>query len=154
MGMASPERDALTQARLIGAAAHLPGFKVISFDPQWWDGQSHVPCLIVRGGRRARLLRVVETGGECVIVPFSRRLAERWLAARRRPVRPELQVPAQRSPSDVVLDASTDVLRCRGRGCGALLPVDAKGECPLCGAAERTISLDGIDLTGARRLTG
>lgn len=154
MGTPSPERDALTRARLTGAAAHLPGLKVVSFDPRWWDGQSHVPCLVIRGGRRARLLRVVETGGECVIVPFSRRLAERWLAARRRPVRPELQVPAQRQPADIVLDACTDVLRCRSRGCGALLPVGDRGECPLCGGGVRTISLDGIDLREANRLTG
>jgi hypothetical protein len=149
----SPERDALTQARLTGAAAHLPGLKVVSFDPRWWDGQSHVPCLVVRGGRRARLLRVVETGGECVIVPFSRRLAERWLAARRRPVRPELSVPAQRTPEDVLLHADTDVLRCRGRDCGALLPLGWGCACPICGTGDRVIDLE-IDLITARQLTG
>jgi hypothetical protein len=152
MGTSSPERDALTRARLTGAAAHLPGLKVVSFDPQWWDGQSHVPCLVIRGGRRARLLRVVETGGECVIVPFSRRLAERWLAARRRPVRPELSVPAQRQSTDVVVDTDTDVLRCRGRGCGALLPLGWACACPICGTGDRVIDLD-IDLITARQLT-
>ena len=149
----SPERDALTRDRLADAAGHLPGLKVVSFDPAWWDGQSHVPCLVIRGGRRARLLRVVETGGECVIVPFSRRLAERWLAARRRPVRPELSVPAQRHPSDVVLDTDTDVLRCRGRSCGALLPLGWSCACPVCGTGDRVIDLD-IDLITARQLTG
>jgi hypothetical protein len=153
MGTPSPERDELTRARLTGAAAHLPGLRVVSFDPQWWDGQSHVPCLVIRGGRRARLLRVVETGGECVIVPFSRRIAERWLAARRRPVRPELQVPAQRRSTDVVLDVDADVLRCRGGSCGALLPVGWDCACPICGESDRLVDLN-IDLTTARQLTG
>jgi hypothetical protein len=129
----SPERDELTHKRLVAAAAHLPGLKVIGFEPDWWDGQSHVPCLIVRGGRRFRLLRVVETAGECVIVPFSRRLAERWLAARRRPGRAELVVPAQRLAGDVVMDAYADVLRCRGERCGALLPLGWDCACPVCG---------------------
>jgi hypothetical protein len=133
MGSPSPERDVLTRARLAAAAAHLPGLQVLTFDPDWWDGQAHVPCLVVRGGRRMRLLRVVETAGECVIVPFSRRLAERWLATRRAPQRAELTVPAQRPPLDVVLDAYADVLRCRGRGCGALLPVGWDCACPVCG---------------------
>ena len=136
MGTASPERDALTRERLAAAAARLSGVQQVTFDPTWWDGQSHVPCLVVRGGRRSRLLRVVETAGDCVIVPFSRRVAERWLAARRRPGRPELVVPAQRSGEDVVLDALADVLRCRGRGCGALLPLGWDCACPVCGDGE------------------
>jgi hypothetical protein len=129
----SPARDELTRQRLVSAAGHLPGLTVLDFDSQWWDGQAHVPCLVVRGGRRMRLLRVVETSGECVIVPFSRRQAERWLAARRKPTRPELLVPAQRMAVDVVLDAYADVLRCRGGGCGALLPVGWDCACPVCG---------------------
>jgi hypothetical protein len=133
MGGGSVERDALTRARLAAAAAHLPGLQVLAFDPDWWDGQSHVPCLVVRGGRRMRLLRVVETAGDCVIVPFSRRLAERWLATRRQPQRPELMVPVQHAPEDVVLDAYADVLRCRGTSCGALLPVGWDCACPVCG---------------------
>jgi hypothetical protein len=149
----SGERDVLTRARLTSAAAHLPGLKILSFDPQWWDGQSHVPCLVIRGGRRARLLRVVETAGECVIVPFSRKLAERWLAARRRPTRPELTVPAQRQASDVVLDVDIDVLRCRARSCGALLPLGWDCACPVCGEGDRVVDLD-IDLITARQLTG
>ncbi|MBV9293862.1 MAG: hypothetical protein JO222_15575, partial [Frankiales bacterium] len=103
------------------------------FTPDWWDGQSHAPCLVVRGGRRARLLRIVETAGECVIVPFAQRTAERWLAARRRPRRPELSVPGQRVAADIVVDASTDVLRCATPTCGALLPIGYAGDCPVCG---------------------
>jgi hypothetical protein len=129
----SATRDALTRERLADAGAHLAGLQVIGFRSDWWDGQAHAPCLVVRGGRRARLLRIVETGGECVIVPFARRTAERWLAARRRPQRAELSVPAQRRAEDVVVDASADVLRCVSSTCGALLPVDYEGDCPVCG---------------------
>jgi len=136
MSTATERRDELTRQRLASAVAHLPGLSVLEFDPQWWDGQSHVPCLVVRGGRRMRLLRVVETGGECIVVPHSRRLAERWLSARRQPARPELVVPAQRQATDVVLDAFADVLRCRGNTCGALLPVGWDCACPVCGDAE------------------
>lgn len=126
-------RDALTRARLADAGAHLSGMSVVGFDPQWWDGQAHIPCLIVRGGRRDRLQRIVETAGECVVVPFDRRRAARSLTERRRPGRPELTVPAQRRPSDVVLDASEDVVRCAGDNCGALLPVGTTRPCPVCG---------------------
>jgi len=136
MGTESGTRDELTRQRLVSAAGHLPGLTILDFDPEWWDGQSHVPCLVVRGGRRMRLLRVVETGGECVIVPFSRRQAERWLATRRRPARPELLVPAPRIAVDVVLDAYADVMRCRGNACGALLPVGWDCACPVCGDEE------------------
>jgi hypothetical protein len=132
-------RDEMTRERLAASVAHLPGLQVIGFDSDWWDGQAHVPCLVIRGGRRCRRLRVVETAGECVVVPFSRRTAQRWLAARRRPARIELGIPAQRRPgqadpaTDVVLDAIHDVLRCRSRSCGALLPVGYAGGCPVCG---------------------
>jgi hypothetical protein len=132
MAPTSVARDELTRQRLVSAAGHLPGLQELAFEPDWWDGQAHVPCLVVRGGRRLRLLRVVETGGECVIVPFSRRAAERWLAARRRPARPELTVPAQRASVDV----DADVLRCRGKACGALLPVGWDCACPVCGDAD------------------
>ncbi len=125
-------RDRLTRARLAAAGAHLPGLEVLDFEPNWWDGQSHAPCLVVRGGRRARRLRIVETGGEAVIVPFARRSAGRWLAERRRPARAELTLPAQRDAQDVVVDASRDVVRCPERRCGALLPVDYEGACPVC----------------------
>jgi hypothetical protein len=133
MGSAMPERDELTRERLLRAGAHLRGLQVLDFDSYWWDGQSHAPCLVVRGGRGARLQRIVETGGECVILPFARRSAGRWLAERRRPRRPELLVPDQRQAGDVVVDASVDVLRCATRTCGALLPVSYAGDCPLCG---------------------
>jgi hypothetical protein len=36
----------------------------------------------------------------------------------------------------VVLDAYADVLRCRGNGCGALLPVGWDCACPVCGDEE------------------
>jgi hypothetical protein len=133
MAMASPLRDELTRDRLAAAGAHLAGVQVLAFRPDWWDGQAHAPCLVIRGGRRSRLQRIVETGGECVIVPFARRTAERWLAARRRPRRVELRVPDQRRATDVVVDASADVLRCLTPTCGALLPVGYEGPCPVCG---------------------
>lgn len=133
-------RDALTRSRLEDAVAHLPGIDIVEFDHDWWDGQAHAPCLVVRGGRRHRLLRVVEAAGEALVVPFDRRAAQRWLAELRRPRRTELGIPAQRSPTvgtpaDIVLDADADVLRCESPTCGALLPTDYDGACPVCGAA-------------------
>ena len=126
-------RDALTRSRLEGAVAHLTDVDVVEFDQDWWDGQSHAPCLVVRGGRRHRLLRVVEAGGEALVVPFDRRAAQRWLAELRRPHRAELGIPAQRTAADVVVDADDDVLRCESPTCGALLPIDYDGACPVCG---------------------
>jgi hypothetical protein len=128
-----PERDELTRERLVEAGSHLRGLEVIDFTPDWWDGQSHAPCLVIRGGRRGRRQRIVETGGDCVILPFARRAAERWLAERRRPRRPELLVPEQRRADDVKLDGSVDALRCATRTCGALIPIGYVGDCPLCG---------------------
>lgn len=125
-------RDALTRSRLEDAVAHLTDVDVVEFEPDWWDGQAHAPCLVVRGGRRHRLLRVVEAAGEALVVPFDRRAAQRWLAELRRPQRAELGIPAQRTPADVVLDAGEDVLRCESPTCGALLPVDHAGPCPVC----------------------
>lgn len=130
-------RDALTRSRLEDAVAYLAGVDVVGFEQDWWDGQAHAPCLVVRGGRRNRLLRVVEAGGEALVVPFDRRAAQRWLAQLRRPRRIELGIPAQRSPAmgapaDVVLDADADVLRCESPTCGALLPVGHTGACPVC----------------------
>lgn len=134
VGPAVNQRDELTVERLVEAGSHLNGLQVIGFSPDWWDGQAHGPCLVVRGGRRDRRQRIVETGGECVIVPFARRRAERWLAARRRPQRPELRVPDPRpAPDVIVLDASTDVVRCSSTTCGALLEVGYSGDCPVCG---------------------
>jgi hypothetical protein len=125
----------LTRERLVAAVVHLPGLQILDYVEDWWDGQAHVPCLIIRGGRRCRRLRVVETAGECVVVPFSRRVAERWLAARRRPVRPELGIPRQRVATDPyrIWDATNDVVRCTTRACGVLLPVGYDGDCPVCG---------------------
>jgi hypothetical protein len=133
MTIASTTRDALTRERLAAAGAHLSGLQVIGFRPDWWDGQAYAPCLVIRGGRLARRQRIVETAGEAVIVPFARRAAGRWLAARRRPGRAELTLPSQRPQEDVVVDASTDVLRCVSSTCGALLPIDYEGDCPVCG---------------------
>src|SRR5437763_4832107 len=78
-------RDALTRTRLAGAVANLAGVEVIDFNSDWWDGQAHGPCLVVRGGRRHRLQRVVETGGEAFVVPFDARTAARWIADHRGP---------------------------------------------------------------------
>jgi hypothetical protein len=66
-------------------------------------------------------------------VPFARRSAERWLAARRRPRRVELVVPAQRPGADVVVDGMTDAVRCPTPACGAMLPIGYAGGCPVCG---------------------
>jgi hypothetical protein len=126
-------RDALTRSRLAGAVSNLVGVEIVEFAGDWWDGQAHAPCLVVRGGRRHRLLRVVETGGEAVVVPFDKRTAQRWLAQRRRPAPLELGIPAPRSPEDVVVDAEDDVLRCEAPTCGALLPLGYDGDCPVCG---------------------
>jgi hypothetical protein len=127
-------RDELTRRRLLAAVAHLPGLTVEGFDRAWWDGQARVPCLVVRGGRRMRRMRVVESGGECLVVPFSRRLAHRWLAARRRPRRAELvgAVPSA-GATDVVVDAWADAVRCATAGCGVLRPLAYPGCCPVCG---------------------
>jgi len=128
-------RDALTRTRLAGAVSNLAGVEIIEFAGDWWDGQAHEPCLIVRGGRRHRLLRVVETGGEAVVVPFDKRTAQRWLAERRQPAGAGLGlVPAQRAPDELVVDATDDVTRCAAPTCGALLPVGYDGDCPVCGA--------------------
>src|SRR5438067_4158052 len=122
-------RDELAARRLLAAVDHLPGLQVLSYDGTWWDGQAHVPCLVVRGGRAGRRMRVIETAGECVIVPFSRRLAAQWLAGRRRPQRVELGVvlalPARADA--IVVDAWADVTRCRVGACGALLTVGYDG---------------------------
>src|SRR3954454_20679892 len=83
-------RDELTRRRLLAAVEHLPELTVEHFDRAWWDGQARVACLVVRGGRRVRRLRVVETQGECVVVPSSCCLAHRCLAARGPPRGPEL----------------------------------------------------------------
>jgi hypothetical protein len=155
-------RDALTRSRLAGAVSNLAGVEVVDFNSDWWDGQSHAPCLVVRGGRRHRLLRVIETHGEAVVVPFDKRMAQRWIAERRRPVSVELGVPAPRDGGgdgrdgrdgggdrgDVVVDATTDVRRCDGVTCGALLPVGYDGACPVCGCVG--VSEEKSTATGAR----
>src|SRR4051812_42685827 len=127
-------RDALTRSRLELAVARLGDVDVLGFDRDWWDGQAHAPCLVVRGGRRHRLLRVVETGGEAFVVPFEARTAARWIADHRGPAPAGLGVPAPRAAADlVVVDASGDVLTCASSACGALLPVAYDGACPVCG---------------------
>ena len=133
VGTPAEIRDDLTRERLTVAAAHLADMTVLSFEHAWWDGQAHTPCLVIRGGRRGRLQRIVETGGDAVIVPFARRDAERWLADRRRPGRPELGVPPQREASDVVVDGLVDAARCPTPGCAAMVPLDYAGGCPACG---------------------
>lgn len=133
MTSAAEARDDLTRERLMAAAAHLPGLTIEDFSADWWDGQAHGPCLIIRGGRGGRRQRVVEMGGEAVILPFARRTAERWLAERRRPRRVELVVPEQRQSVDVRIDAGHDAVRCPTPACGAMIPLDYAGGCPVCG---------------------
>lgn len=126
-------RDALTRSRLAGAVSNLAGVEVLEFSSDWWDGQSHSPCLIVRGGRRHRLLRVVETGGEAVVVPFDGRAAGRWIPQRRTAGSAGLGIPGPREAGDIVVDAAGDVQTCETPTCGALLPVAYEGVCPVCG---------------------
>jgi len=127
-------RDELTRQRLLALVDHLPDVTVESFDRAWWDGQVHLPCLVVRGGRHMRRVRIVESGGDCLVVPYSRRLARRWLAARRMPRRIELDAVVRRSSAGrAVIDGWTDARRCATSGCGALRPLDHVGCCPLCG---------------------
>jgi hypothetical protein len=125
-------RDALTRSRLAGAVSNLVGVEVIDFSSDWWDGQAHGPCLVIRGGRRHRLLRVVETGGEAVVVPFGERSAARWIAQRRNPGVLGRAIPAPRAAGDIVVDAIGDVQTCETPTCGALLPIDYSGDCPVC----------------------
>lgn len=126
-------RDELTRCWLVGAVSSLAGVEIVEFDNDWWNGEAYGPCLVVRGGRRHRLLRVVEDAGEPVVVPFDRRQAERWLS-RRHQAPAGISVPTQREP-EVTVDASDDVVRCRGEECGALLPVGYEGTCPVCGCS-------------------
>lgn len=142
-------RDALTRTRLAGAVANLAGVEVVDFNDDWWDGQAHGPCLVVRGGRRHRLLRVVETGGEAVVVPFDDRTAARWIAKHRSVESSGLGVPAPRAPGDIVVDATGDVQTCESPTCGALLPVDYEGVCPVCGG-EVDVNEEKSTATGAR----
>jgi hypothetical protein len=126
-------RDLLTRSRLEDAVKHLVGIEVLEFSSDWWDGQAHSPCLVVRGGRRHRLLRVVETGGEAVVVPFDRHRAGRWLADRRKPPRAQLGIPTPRQAEDVVVEAGSDFRRCPTATCGALRRLGDEEACPLCG---------------------
>jgi hypothetical protein len=128
-------RDRLTMERLCQAVADLPAAEVVGFDARWWDGQAYGPCLVVRDPAAGSRQRVLETGGNAVVLPFGRRKASRALALRRAPRRTELlDAPAQRSPmDDLVVDAADDAMRCPGRRCGAMRVVGADGPCPLCG---------------------
>lgn len=139
--LAEAVRDRLTRECLAVAAlaagrrrGHEAEIHILDFDPSWWDGQTHEPCLVVEiDGARAR---VVETAGQPVVLPFSRRAAGRALAERRR-VRPaELTLPEPRSARYVSLDAIDDVLSCGTPACGALRPVGAS-ECPRCGLPQQ-----------------
>jgi len=143
-------RDMLTRSRLAGAVSNLAGVEIVDFNSDWWDGQTHAPCLVVRGGRRHRLLRVVESGGEAMLLPFDRRRAQRWLADRRRLPAPQLGIPAPRHEDDVVVDATTDAIRCTTPTCGVLLPVGQAGDCPLCGGVGVPVSDEKSTATGAR----
>ena len=141
-------RDTLTRSRLAGAVANLAGVEVVEFSNDWWNGQAHAPCLVIRGGRRHRLLRVVETGGEAVVVPFDERAAARWIAQRRAPAS-AASIPAPRAAGDVVVDATGDVQTCESPTCGALLPIDYDGDCPVCGG-DVGVNEEKSTATGAR----
>jgi hypothetical protein len=128
-------RDRLTREWLRYAIDGEPA-DVVGYDPRWWDGQSYDPCLIVRSD--GHKLRVVDTGGSAVVVPFSRRQAARLLAERRKPTPSELDesLPRQREaaapPSTIAIDAGDDAIRCSGVDCGALVALDVE-ICPRCG---------------------
>jgi hypothetical protein len=129
-------RDRLTREWLAAAVADR-GADVVSFEPRWWDGQSYGRCLVVQAGDDR--IRVVETAGEAVVLPFDRRAAGRVLGGHRRSPRAELDLPQPRSgrgiAGSVYIDVTDgDVVRCAGQGCGALLPVERAGPCPRCGA--------------------
>jgi hypothetical protein len=127
-------RDRMTMEWLAASVSDLPDVEVIRYEPGWWDGQAHDPCLVFRYGAAKARRRVVETGGDTVVVPFARRRASRQLAARRARPEPRLGPPPPRAAlDDVVLDADHDAVRCGGSGCGAMLALDATGQCPICG---------------------
>lgn len=131
-------RDRLTRDWL-AAATGSGDADIVEYDAAWWDGAAFERCLVIDvDGRR---LRVVETEGEVVVLPMSRRKAGRLLAERRRPRPAELTVSQPRPPSldtlqlVVVTAPDDDVRRCSGASCGALLPVNATGPCPRCGSS-------------------
>jgi hypothetical protein len=129
-------RDRLTVERLCEAVADLPAVEIVGFDARWWDGQAYGPCLVVRDPATGRR-RVLETGGDAVVLPFSRRKASRALARQRHPKPIELLgAPSPRTPvDDLVLDAEHDAT-CRAcRRCAAMRVVGSTGPCPICGDA-------------------
>jgi len=129
-------RDQLTIERLTGAVDGLPDLQLLDFDADWWDGQAHSPCLVVSYGNAGVRRRVVETGGDTVVLPASRRRAGRELAARRAPRRPEIGLPPARLPlDDIIVDAEHDAVRCGYQGCVAMRPVGATDPCPVCGSS-------------------
>jgi hypothetical protein len=132
-------RDRLTVERLCEAVADLPAIEIVGFDARWWDGQAYGPCLVVRDPSTGRQ-RVLETGGDAVVLPFRRRKASRALALRRNPKPTELlHAPAPRTPmDDLVLDAEHDATRCAGRHCAAMRVVGSTGPCPICGDRSQT----------------
>lgn len=127
-----------TPGHLFSSVGWLSGVRVLGYEQRWWDGAAWSPCLVVRGGRRDRRLRVVEAGGEIVLLPWSERGARRrlvqarWSAAVRR-VR-------ERSPLDLALTTEPDAVRCAAPDCGGLLAVPGADDpgradvaCPVCG---------------------
>lgn len=132
-------RDGLTRDRLARAVEHLAGVEVLTFMPDWWDGQAHEPCLVVRAGRRHRRQRVVEHEGDAIVLPFDERSAKRRLA---RLERKRISIAAA---NDVSVDAAGDAIQCTGTRCGALIPIDYPGgACPVCGASEASGAAGGV----------
>jgi hypothetical protein len=137
-GAAAAPPDDTTAGHLLLSVGWLRGLRVLGYEPRWWDGAAWTPCLVVQGGRRDRRLRVVETSGEIVLLPWSERGARRrlvqarWSAAVRR--------FRERAPLDLRLTAEPDGVTCAAPNCGGVLAVagaDGAGHtdtvCPVCG---------------------
>jgi len=132
-------RDRLTREWLAVAVADR-GADVLGYDPRWWDGGAYDHCLVVRAGRDR--LRIIESEGEAVVLPFRRRAAARALRGRRRPAPPQLTAPLPRISADdpvLICVDQVDVRRCSADRCGALLPIDTTGACPRCGRLVRSV---------------
>ncbi len=135
------DRDAATRAALL-SGARLANVLPLAFG-YWWDGAAWSACLAIRGGRRNRPQRLIETEGRVVALPWPERRARRRLRALRAAAAGARVVPPPRRPGDPMryrIAAGPDGVRCRHADCGALLPVPAPGEpvpasldCPACG---------------------
>lgn len=116
----APSPDELFAAvRALDPTARLHGF-----EPRWWDGTAHVPCLLVfvRGQRR----RAVTGSGGVLLLPRSSRRARDELARQ------------ARSSTTVTLPPGPffDYRACGYGDCTGIVPLSAYGDdpaCPRCG---------------------